>query len=135
MPIRLDLCVRAWIYVPCFSQRAKRGGCMNYPELVGKGIQPPGFSPQRGSPIENRVAVSTFHRYLERVYSHPVFRHSAGVPLKNRVAVSPFHRYLERVYSHSVFHTSPSMLCECNMRMLGGLIFLVWPASYPVASA
>ena len=50
--------------------------------------------------------------HLERVYSHPVFRHSAGVPLKNRVAVSPFHRYLERVYSHPVFHTSPSIYTE-----------------------
>ena len=32
--------------------------------------------------------------------------------MKNRVAVSPFHRYLERVYSHPVFHTSPSIYSE-----------------------
>ena len=28
---------------------------------------------------KNRVAVSPFHRYLERVYSHPLFRYSAVV--------------------------------------------------------
>ena len=51
-------------------------------------------------------------RSMDWVYSHPFLRHSAGVPVKNRVAVSPFHRYLERVYSHSVFHTSPGIYTE-----------------------
>ena len=72
----------------------------------------PVFRHSAGVRVKNRVAESPFHRYLERVYSHPVFRYSSGVPLKNRVAVSPFHRYLERVYSHPVFHTSPSIYTE-----------------------
>ena len=33
---------------------------MNYPVLVGKGIQPPGFSPQRGSPSEKPGGCMTF---------------------------------------------------------------------------
>ena len=46
---------------------------MNYPALVGKGIQPPGFSPQRGSPSEKPGGCMTFPERYGKAIQPPGF--------------------------------------------------------------
>ena len=62
------------------SPTEKPGGCINFRQIFGKGIQPPGFSPQRGSPTEKPGGCINFRQIFGKGIQPPGFSPQRGSP-------------------------------------------------------